>query len=74
MNSVVVSLLMGLIGSAVIFFDNTRNNNILVDKKTYIKYFVLIAILTYCTNWMCINKVNITDNVTKEIFTGNPGF
>ena len=76
MNNIVVSLFMGVVGTAIIYLDNYMNNT-LVDNKTYIKYFVLIAILTYSTNWMCQNNITekvIANKVTKEIFTGNPGF
>lgn len=75
MNSILVSLLAGLIASGIIYMENSYNSNEEIDKSKYVKYLIMITLLSYGSIHIANNDAVVASiKKTPEILTGTPSF
>ena len=75
MNSILISLLAGLIASGIIYMENSYNSNEEIDKSKYVKYLIMITVLAYGSIQIAGNdSVAASMKKTPEILTGTPSF
>ena len=74
MNSILVSLLAGLIASGIIYMENSYNSNEVIDKSKYVKYLIMIT--CYPGSIHIANNDAVVGSIKKtpEILTGTPSF
>ena len=75
MNSILVSLLAGVIASGIIYMENSYNSNEEIDKSKYVKYMIMITLLSYGSIQVANNDLVVASiKRTPEILTGTPSF